>query len=223
MEQLYASIAARGRPALLKGGMADRLLACPEQDTRMSVALVLRPPEPVGRAVEECLKQMRSVHPELYYYPAQDLHVTVLDLLAGRPGLVCPPELAEGYAQVIRQAAAQVPPIPVRFAGLTASDSAVMVKGYPGPELEALRQGVRAALRGQGLPLEERYETRSCHLTAVRFPCPAEDPPGLVRRLEEWAELPFGKCTIGKIEITYHNWYDSKKTCLAAIPLAGEG
>lgn len=221
--QLYDSIWEQGCPALLRGGAPDELLAHPEQDTRMSVALVFRPPEAVRQAIGTCLLQLQSAHPELYCYPPQDLHVTVLDLLAGRPGLVCPPELAEGYARVIGQAAARVPPIPVCFAGFTASGSAVMARGCPGPELEALRQSVRTALRAQGLPLEERYETRSCHITAVRFPCPIADPAGLVRQLDQWAGLPLGECTIRKIEITYHNWYDSKKTRLAALPLAGEG
>lgn len=221
MEELYASIGAQGRPALLAGGVPDELLAHPERDNRMSVALVLRPAQPVREQIGQALTRLRAAHPELYYYPADDLHITVLDLLAGRPGLVCPPELAEGYAQAIRQAAAGLPPIRARFAGFTASGSALLVKGYPGPELEALRQRVRAALRAQGLPLEERYETRSCHITAVRFPCPIADPAALVRRLDEMAALSFGECTISKLELTYHNWYDSNKTCLAVIPLAG--
>lgn len=222
IEQLYASIGAQGRPALLTGGVPDALLAHPERDTRRSVALVLRPAQPVREAIEQTLARLRAGHPELYYYPADDLHITVLDLLTGRPGLVCPPELAEGYAQAIRRAAAEVPPIPVRFAGVTASGSALLVKGYPGPQLEALRQRVRAALRAQSLPLEERYETRSCHITAARFPCPIADPAALVRRLDEMSALPFGECTMSKLELTYHNWYDSTKTCLAVIPLLGE-
>lgn len=221
LAQLYASIQQKGTTALRAGNAVfDDYLNRPETDTRMAVALVIRLPESVQQNIRQALDALAVDFPELYYYPADDLHITVLDILRGRPGLEKPsPALLAQYKACLTQTLEQLSPFSIRFKGLTVSDGAILVKGYDDGGLESLRTALRPALKAAGLPLEERYETASCHVTAARFPQKIHDPAGLLSKLESLSELYLRVFKITEVELTYHNWYDSKKECLAAFSL----
>lgn len=90
LDALYARIEREGRDALLRGGSADAFLCHPEADTRMSVVLLFRPTDEITARVGGMLREFQTRFPALYSYPASDMHVTVLDLLRGRPGLQKP-------------------------------------------------------------------------------------------------------------------------------------
>ena len=220
---LYSDILAQNRTRLLEGGSADDWLLRPEQDARMAVALLLRIPTEVGERAAAALAPLRERFPELYCYPARDLHITVLDLLRGRAGLPLPsPKQCAAYERCIHNVAARYAPFTVQLRGLTASDGALMLKGWFAEEeggLNALRADLRCALREEGLPLEERYETCSCHVTAVRFARPLSDPAALLNWVERHADTDFGTFLAAQLEVSYHNWYDSRKQALAQITL----
>lgn len=220
LNTLYDSIRAKSIDAFLSGGVPDDFLNHPETDTRMAVALVIRPPETIRQAVCAVLEELHTDFPELYCSPADDLHITVLDILRGRPGLEKPaPALLARYMSYLESAVARLEPFSVQLKGLVFSDGAVMVKGFDDGGLEALRAALRPALRAAGLPLEERYETTSCHITAVRFPEKLRDPAGLLAWLEQYADTDLGSFEVTGAELTYHNWYDSRKECISAIHL----
>ena len=88
-----------------------------------------------------------------------------------------------------------------------------MAKGYYEDGMRQLRAAIRKAVREAGLPLEERYETFSCHVTTVRF------PEKIFAFLEEESRVPFGKFQVDEIELVYHDWYDAKKKILGRISL----
>ena len=215
---LYSDIRCNGMDTLLSGGTADDWLNHPEADTRMAVALVIRPPEAVRGRIRHTLDELAKDFPELYCYPADDLHITVLDILRGRPGLEKPSHtLLSQYKTCMESAVLPLEPFSIRCRGLTFSGGALMVQGFDDGGLEALRASLRPALRAAGLPLEERYETTSCHITAVRFPEKLRKPAGLLARLEQYADTDFGTFEVADAELTYHNWYDSKKEGLFTL------
>lgn len=219
LNALYENMAARGACSIQEGGAIDQFLAHPEQDSRMGVSLVFRVPDFVKTSILKKMKDIEQCAPELYYYPPTDFHVTVLDLQRARPGLMCSPELAGRYTEAIRHAAKGIGPFDVRFCGIVASDSAVLVKGYYDPAFEVLRQNLRAILRQSDLPLDERYETFSCHVTIVRFPCKIKSPFAFSDVISNLANSDFGKFTVDSIQLVYHNWYDSRKEILSEILL----
>lgn len=221
LTRLYQSIQQKGTAALRSGNLnIDLCLNNPETDTRMAVALVIRPPESVQQNIRQVLNAIAANFPELYCYPADDLHITVLDILRGRPGLEKPsPALLSQYKTCLARTLEQVPPFSICFKGLTASDGAILVKGYDDGGLETLRAALRPALKAAGLPLEERYETTSCHITVARFPQKIHDPTGLLNRINQLSEFYLRVFKVTEAELTYHNWYDSKKECLAAFSL----
>ena len=67
----YTAILQMAQPALQSGGIPDAFLAHPETDTRMAVALVLRPPETVRQAIRQTLDALAAEFLELYDYPPE--------------------------------------------------------------------------------------------------------------------------------------------------------
>ena len=178
LDALYARIERESRAALLRGGRADAFLRHPEADTRMSVVLLFRPTDEITARVGGMLRDFQTRFPALYSYPASDMHVTVLDLLRGRPGLQKPAgETAGAYIQSIRRALSACGPFRVCFRGVTASDGALLVRGYPEETLTRLRQALREGLRRDGLCPQERYDFLPHH--GHPLPCPARRTAGL--------------------------------------------
>lgn len=212
----YDGILETNRARLLQGGVGDPHLLHPEWDTRMALALVIRPAPHLAHRMAGHLEPLRQLAPELYHYPASDFHVTVLDLLRGKPGRTLPPNWRE-YARCIRSCAGEVSPFGLEFSGLCASDSAILMKGYYQEGLEQLRQRVREALAAHGLPLEERYKTISAHVTVARIPTRLHHPAELLDWMDQ--NVDFGQMMVEQVELVFHNWYDSRKQVLDTIPL----
>lgn len=215
--QLYRQILAQNRAALLSGGTGDPFLtAPPSEDTRRSLTLVIRPDRETAAKIVSYIQQIRASEPSLYLYPAEDLHITVMDILGGIPGRELPDEL-EAYIRCIGQSAGQIPPFDICLEGMTASAAAAMVCGYYETELERLRVQLREQLKSRQLPLEERYKTTSCHLTAARVTDRLHHPD----RFLEWVESAggFGEFRAETLELVWHDWYDARKQILACFPL----
>lgn len=218
LNALYDGILDRDRAKLLAGGAADPFLAQAAADDRMGLSLVFRPAAPVAARIAAHTALLCRTEPELYCYPAQDLHVTVLDILKGEPGRPLPPEI-DRYIGCIGECCRQARPFAVEFDGMTASDSVVMVRGFYTGGLAQVRALVRRDLARQALPLEERYETVSAHVSAARFPCRLRAPAALLHFVAQ--PVYFGQTEVDTLELVFHNWYDSQKSVLARFPLCG--
>ena len=158
------------------------------------------------------------MEPGLYYYPQLNYHVTLLDLLRGRPGLSCPPDLAKKYFDCVNTRSSVIEPFSISLEGLTASREAVMAKGYYEDGMRQLRAAIRKAVREAGLPLEERYETFSCHVTTVRFPEKISNPEKFFAFLEEESREPFGKFRVDEIELVYMTGTTPKRRFWGGFP-----
>ena len=152
----------------------------------------------------------------MYFYPDQDLHITVIDILKGEENRSIPQEMKR-YINVLEECKRKIHPFRINAEGITLSSSAVLVKGYYDEELEVFRDELRKTLKKEGLVLEERYKTVSCHITIARFTSPLVNP----ERLLKYAECahPFGEMPVDSMELVFHNWYDTKKKILHNLPL----
>lgn len=216
LENHYRNILEQNREAILRGGVGDDYLKFPGRDTRMALALVIRISPNVCSLIEAYLHKLKTIEPDLYYYPARDLHITVLDLLRGVPDRTIPDNI-DDYTRCIRECAKKISPFEIVFDGLTMSDNAVMIKGYYESALEDFRQELRRSMKRYGLLLEERYETFSAHITAARIPDQLRHPESFVTYLAD--KHPFGEMKVTAFELVFHNWYDSQKKVLAKILL----
>lgn len=216
LEQHYKSIYLKNKDILLAGGTGDSFLSAPASDTRMSVCLIIRLSTGIANAVDSYLDKLRPLEPQLYYYPKNDMHITVLDILKGMPDRKIPQNI-DDYIKVINGCFRSSKAFSIEFSGMTASDNAALVCGYYEYELERLRNDIRAALSKNGLTLEERYKTFSSHVTVVRTPKKLIHPDEYIRLIGEAPK--FGKMLVSSMELVYHNWYDSKKTALARFEM----
>lgn len=216
LKEHYDHIFEQNKDILLKGGHGDSFLLSPKTDARMAVALLIRAKGEVSEKIADYLQEMKKTEPELYYYPPQDFHITVLDILRGKPYRTLP-ENIEDYITCIQECADKVKPFCIDLKGVTASDNAVLICGYYEYGLEEIRQSVRKALSERNLILEERYQTISAHITVARISQRLNHQQQFLHQIKK--EIRFGKMEVDSLELTFHNWYDSKKTKLSDIHL----
>ena len=216
LDNHYDSILTANREKILAGGVGDALLERALTDSRMSLVVLIRIPLNVAEKINSCIDDLKGIEPNLYYYPVKDFHITVMDVLKGEEGRRIPQNITE-YIRCIEECSKEISPFKIRFDGLTASDNAILVRGYYDDHLMVFRQKLRDMLKQRGLSLEERYKTISSHATIARLHSKYQNP----ERLLDYIEKPrsFGTMTVSSMEISFHNWYDTRKEVLSAIEL----
>lgn len=216
LKEHYNRILEQNKEILLDGGHGDPFLMLPETDARMAVALLIRVKGEVSEKIADYLCALKQIEPTLYYYPQKDFHITVLDILRGKPHRAVP-ENIDAYIACIQECAAKVKPFCIDFEGVTASDNAVLACGYYEYGLEEIRQSVRKALLDRDLIAEERYKSISSHITIARILERLINPKSFLEQMKK--KIHFGAMEVDTMELTFHNWYDSEKTRLAEIVL----
>ena len=216
LDNHYNSILYANRAKILAGGNGDPFLKKAPTDNRMSLVVLIRISSDVAEKINGCIHELKGIEPDLYYYPAKDFHITVIDVLKGEEGREIPSNIAE-YIRCIEECSKSISPFKIEFDGLTASDNAVLVRGYYEDQLLTFREKLREQLRQRGLALEERYKTISSHVTIARLHSKFQSP----EKLLEYIEKPrvFGTLTVSNMEISFHNWYDSQKEVLSVVEL----
>ena len=217
LNELYnINIYEKNKQKILSGGVGDKFLINAKNDNRMSLVLLIRISPEISEKIEKCISELKNIEPNLYYYPKEDFHITVIDILKGTEGRTIPKNLND-YIDCIKKCASEIKPFKIELNGLTASDNAIMVKGYYEYELQKFRELLRKSLKEKGLDLEERYETISSRVTVMRVPDKFENPKELIKFIEQ--ESMFGIMNIDSFELSFHNWYDTKKEVLLNIKL----
>lgn len=216
LDNHYNNILKSNTGKILLGGDGDTLLNDAKKDARMSLVVLIRPSSTIRNNIVRHLEELNFSEPDLYYYPPEDFHITVMDILKGELGRSIPENIDE-YIHTIAKCAEQIPEFEILFEGMTASDNVAMVKGYYEEPLEVFRKMLRENLKQQGLSLEERYETFSSHISVARIPDKLKKPKEYIDFIGE--NCTFGIMKVNSIEVCFHNWYDSQKTVLKEIKL----
>lgn len=134
----------------------------------MALVLLIRINNNIANEIEKCISEIKIIEPDLYFYPKQDFHITVMDILKGEANRSLPDNINK-YRECVFACAKEISPFKIDFHGLTASDNAIMVRGYYEYALQKFREELRMKLKHNGLKLEERYETISSHITIARI------------------------------------------------------
>ncbi len=207
-----------------RGPWIDRTLA--EQlaarggDARHGVNLVGRPPDEVRRAISTLAASLRELEPSQYYYPPEDLHLTLVEIRHSR---------GEEEADAV---ARRVQPL------MSALLDGLHVFGLVHPSvlydrggcalsllpadggLEEVRRRIVERLRDLGVDTEERYERSVAHVTFARYLRPLEVPEG--RWLERLSALEPERdlrWTVGAVWLTWGpNWYGMRSRIREAGP-----
>jgi 2'-5' RNA ligase len=194
---------------------SDRVLAAGSVDRRRGLTLIARPSAAARERVLKFLRELRRLEPDQHYYPASDLHLTILSPFGATVEhgrfLVHTEKYVAAMDSVLRQAA----PIRIKFAGVTASPGAIMIQGFPDTDaLNDLRDRLRERLRASGLAgrLEARYRLVTAHMTVARFCAPLRNGEQFAAALEQARQRHFGTTTIKTLTLVKNDWYMSHQT-----------
>ncbi len=208
---LYEAMWQEGWSKLQAGQLAyDALAFNKGQDGRRGLSLVARLSPGVVQRIGLFLETLRAIEPEQYYYPATDIHVTVLSLLTA----------AEHNQEQLAQAGAFIPAVEAALSGVrafrletvgvTLTSTAVLAQGFPEADaLQPIRERIRATLRTHGLGegLDRRYHQTAAHHTLMRFSAPLRSAERFAQALNGYRDYPFGTSTITAIDLAIHDWY----------------
>lgn len=212
----YSTILKNNRRIILEGGNGRIDYTDFVDEKIMSLVTLIRLSPEVSTRIAAFEERLRAIQPDMYFYPQEDYHITVLDILKGEKGRQLPHNIDE-YVEAVKACTKNIRPFEITFKGISASDNAVMICGYYDDALERLRQSLRKELNQRGLPLDERYETFSSHVTFARLCSKYTDPVKFLSLISE--PVSFGSMTVSSLEICFHSWCDARKTVIEEIPL----
>lgn len=200
----------------------DPIIDDSTSDRRLGLTLVLRPPKFIQESLNRFLDELQSHAPQQYYYPQNDLHMTVLSIIPSHDGFNINHLNISDYVKVIEEALQSEPllPITIRYTGITASTSCVMVQGFPEEDaLNVLRDRLRLAFKK--VPhlrqsIDQRYTLTTAHSTIARLRKPLGDSRNdYLNALDRHRSTEFGSFTVEAIDLVTNDWYlRSEKTVL---------
>lgn len=179
-------------------------------DNRRGITLLLRPSYSVIREIENFIAQAKKIAPNQYYYPATDIHVTVLSIISCSPNFSLSQINLADYQAIIRQALAPVKSFKINFSGITLSASGVVAKGYDQQgTLNEIREALRTAFKATDLAhtIDKRYVLKAAHSTLIRFKTPLKDKILFADFLTQSPSIPFGVSDVNSFDLVFNDWY----------------
>lgn len=164
----------------------------------------------VSRRIMSFIKELTALEPEQYYYPEDELHLTVLSVISCIAGFTLSNVDIAAYRQAFTNAAKTIGPLEIHYYGITASPGCILIQGFPVDEqLQVLRENIRAAFRDSPLhsTIDSRYKITTAHSTIARFQAPLRDHQKLLELLSEYRTYDFGICHVNQLDLVFNNWY----------------
>jgi len=179
------------------------------KDYRFGVTLVAKPSGIVEQNVMGMLEDLRKTEPDQYYYPAEDQHVTVLSIISCYDGFKLKNINTEDYINVIAQSLKNVHSFPIRFEGITASPSCIMIQGFADNEIETIRENLRKNFKNSNLEtsIDKRYQIHTAHSTVVRFKNQIKHTAAYIEKLIKYRHYYFGTTEINQLQFVFNDWY----------------
>ena len=151
----------------------DFLIDSPD-DKRFGVTLLVRPSENIKNKIQFLLDDLKQIDPIQYYYPSTDIHITIMSIISCYEGFRLDQISTSEYIELISSNLKEIDKFNITFKGITASDSSVMIQGFPTDEnLNNLRNGLRNSFRSSNLKqsIDKRYTIQTAHSPGdQRFP-----------------------------------------------------
>jgi 2'-5' RNA ligase len=209
---LYKKIHQDNKRGISSGDISiDPCLADHLVDKRRGISLII-PVQGIREEYEALVARFQDLAPEQYYYPLEDLHITVFDFVQAFEGYTRNAGWEDGFRQISHEALAGTGQFPLRLSGPVFSKAAGLLAGYDDDILITIRNDIRRLMAMKGLRNDERYESSSAHVTFCRFRSPLPDPAGFVRLIDACSDMHMGTEQVGFMELVEHDWYNSTAT-----------
>ncbi|MBK5193559.1 MAG: mutarotase [Flavobacteriaceae bacterium] len=195
-----------------EGCKTDPLIKSPT-DNRFGVTLLIRPPILVKKRIEIFLKELKNIDNQQYYYPLSDIHITVMSIISCANGFELKNISIPDYMRIIEKSIQDVGKFRIKFKGITASTSTIMIQGFYGEILNTFRNNLRINFQKSHLEqtIDKRYSIKTGHSTVVRFQNKLEQENNFLEALEKYKDFDFGEFDVNWVELVFNDWYQRKE------------
>lgn len=203
-------------------------------DTRRGVtalAYIEKNDTQVATRISEFLAGLQKVIPNQYFYPIDELHLTMLSIISCVDDFTLDDIHIPHYTALFQEALSGLPEFNITFKGVTATPDCVVIQGVVDhgksgeneekDKLALLRQRLRNAFKSSTLRsnIDARYTLKTAHCTAVRFCSPlntssntnantqASESELVLNYLERYRNHNFGTITVKHIDLVFNDWY----------------
>jgi 2'-5' RNA ligase len=195
-----------------KGCKTDPLIKSPT-DNRFGITLLIRPPLPIKKRIEIFLNELKNIDNQQYYYPLSDIHITVMSIISCYDGFDLKNISIPNYIRIIEKSIQRVGKFRIKFKGITASTSTIMIQGFYGEILNTMRNNLRINFQKSHLEqnIDKRYSIKTGHSTVVRFQNKLEQENKYLEALEKYKDFDFGEFEVNQVELVFNDWYQRKE------------
>jgi len=203
-------------------------------DTRRGVtalAYIEKNDTQVATRINEFLIGLQKVIPNQYFYPTDELHLTMLSVISCVDDFTLDDIHIPHYTALFQEALSGLPEFNITFKGVTATPDCVVIRGVvdhgksgkneENDTLALLRQRLRNTFKSSTLrsSIDARYTLKTAHCTAVRFCSPlntssntnantqASESELVLNYLERYRNHNFGTITVKHIDLVFNDWY----------------
>ncbi len=184
-------------------------------DNRFGITLLARPSEKVKNEIQKFLNKLKIIEPDQYYYTNSDIHITVMSIISCYNGFKLENiELSEYIKCVNDCLTTDDFNIEIKFKGVTASPSCIMIQGFMNNEsLNKIRNKLRSNFKNSTLEqsIDKRYSIQTAHTTVVRFTKRLSEKSAFLNLIETYKNHEFGTFKIKILELVYNDWYQKEK------------
>lgn len=183
-------------------------------DTRLGITLLIRPPENINSKIQLFLDELKQVDPSQYYYPNSDIHITVMSIISCYEGFQLDQIYTPDYIHLITESLREIDSFEIKFKGITASDSSIMIQGFPqNDSLNNLRNNLRTKFKNSDLEqsIDKRYSIQTAHSTVVRFRSKLQNKNKFLEILESYKHFYFGSFKVNELALVFNDWYQRKE------------
>jgi 2'-5' RNA ligase len=195
-----------------EGCKIDSLIKSPT-DNRFGISLLIRPPLLVKKRIEIFLNELKNIDNQQYYYPLSDIHITVMSIISCYDGFDLKNISIPNYIRIIEKSIQDVGKFRIKFKGITASTSTIMIQGFYGEILNTLRNNLRVNFQKSNLEqtIDKRYSIKTGHSTVVRFQNKLEQKSNYLDVLEKYKDFDFGEFDVNRVKLVFNDWYQRKE------------
>ncbi|MBC7655509.1 MAG: mutarotase [Oligoflexus sp.] len=183
-------------------------------DFRRGITLIIRPNVQVLKSISKFLNELKKVVPIQYIYPVADIHITAMSIISCYEGFKLENIQVEEYVKIIKNSLKNLPKEEILFKGITASDSGIMIQGFPkNGVLYKLRDTLRADFRQSDLEssIDRRYQITTAHSTVLRFNSTIKNQNEFLKVLKKYRQFDFGTFEVDSYEFVFNDWYQKKE------------
>jgi 2'-5' RNA ligase len=195
-----------------EGCKTDPLIKSPT-DNRFGITLLIRPPILIKERIDIFLNALKNIDDQQYYYPLSDIHITIMSIISCADGFELKNISIPDYIQIVEESIQDVGKFSIKFNGITASTSTIMIQGFYGEILNTLRDNLRVNFQKSNLEqtIDKRYSIKTGHSTVVRFQNKLEEQSNYLNVLEKYKDFDFGEFDVNRVELVFNDWYQRKE------------